>query len=226
MILPVDPSRYAAFLVVMAAMAWTPGPANIFAVATGMERGKRAALAAVAGMNLATALWYLAGALGLAALIARFPAAMQLIALAGAAYLIWLAIGAFRAAVSRRAASEPLKPSAGPRKGAAFLNGFAVQIANPKLIVMFVGVLPAFLDASRPAAPQLALLAAATIGWDVISMSAYGLGGAALSARMTEPRFRRGFSLVVGLLLSLAAALVIANNLGCGSALGGLRPGC
>ena len=39
-------------------------------------------------------------------------------------------------------------------------------------------------------------------------MSAYGLGGAALARRMAEPRFRRGFQVVVGVLLITAAALM------------------
>jgi len=46
---------------------------------------------------------------------------------------------------------------------------------------------------------------------DVLAMSAYGLGGAAIASRMTEPRFRRGFSVCVGLLL-LGAALLMATK--------------
>jgi threonine/homoserine/homoserine lactone efflux protein len=43
-------------------------------------------------------------------------------------------------------------------------------------------------------------------------MSAYGLGGAALSARMNEPAFRRGFALLVGVLLLAAAALILTRR--------------
>ena len=50
--LPVDPHLYAAFLGVMAVMAITPGPANLFAVATGMEKGRASALIGVVGMAL------------------------------------------------------------------------------------------------------------------------------------------------------------------------------
>jgi threonine/homoserine/homoserine lactone efflux protein len=49
MSLPVDPQLYLAFLGVMTVLAWTPGPANLFAVATGIQRGKKAALAGVVG---------------------------------------------------------------------------------------------------------------------------------------------------------------------------------
>ena len=45
--LPVDPARYATFLGVMAVMAATPGPANLFAIATGAQKGKGAALVGV-----------------------------------------------------------------------------------------------------------------------------------------------------------------------------------
>ncbi|HEY0052941.1 MAG TPA: LysE family translocator, partial [Caulobacteraceae bacterium] len=42
MALPVDPHLYLAFLAAMAVMAVTPGPANVFAVAIGMAKGRRA----------------------------------------------------------------------------------------------------------------------------------------------------------------------------------------
>ena len=53
-----------------------------------------------------------------------------------------------------------------------------------------------------------ALFALATVGMDMITMNAYGLGGAALARRMTAPGFRRGFDAAVGVLLLLAAALI------------------
>ena len=66
-----------------------------------------------------------------------------------------------------------------------------MQISNPKAILFFTAVLPPFLDPHRPLALQLACFACGTIGFDVISMSAYGLGGAALARKMAQPRFRR-----------------------------------
>ena len=209
MILPVDPQRFGLFLATMAVMAVTPGPANIFAVATGAQKGKAAALAGVAGMNAATLVWFGAAALGLGALVAAFPEVFRVVAVLGGLYVAWLGISALRGA---------LKGEAGPthavvRPGrSAFRDGFAVQIANPKAVLFFTAVLPPFLDVARPVVPQLALFALATVGLDAISMSAYGLGGAALSARMTEPRFRRGFGLFVGVLLLLAAVLILTRR--------------
>ena len=208
MALPVDPSLYLAFLGVMAVLAVTPGPANLFAVATGMQKGKRAALVGVAGLNTATLVWFAAAALGLSALIAAYPAVFRWLAYAGALYVAWLGVQSLRGALKAQAGGGPDHVLVRPGRS-AFVDGFVVQIANPKILLFFVAVLPPFLDLQRPAAPQLGMFAAATIGMDVLSMSAYGFGGAALSARTSEPRFRRGFATLVGVLLLSAAGLIL-----------------
>lgn len=206
--LPVDPHLYLVFLGVMAVMAVTPGPANLFAIATGMERGKKAVLIAVAGMNLATLVWFGAAALGLAALVTAFPEVFRWIAIVGALYVAWLGVSSIRSAFGPSTNDVSTEGRTHLRRP-AFVDGFLVQIANPKAVLFFTAVLPPFLDIDRPAAPQLALFAAAVIGMDVLTMSAYGLGGAVLARRMSEPRFRRGFGVFVGSLLLIAAVLIV-----------------
>jgi len=206
--LPVDPHLYGAFLGVMAVMAVTPGPANVFQVATGVERGKTAALLSVVGMNAATLVWFGAAALGLGALVAAFPQVFKLVAVGGALYVAWLGLKALRGAFANE--GQP-KDIVTVRDRSAIVNGFMVQIANPKAILFFTAVLPPFLDLNRPIVPQLVLFAMATISMDVLAMSAYGLGGAALARRLSEPRFRRGFGIFVGVLLLLAAVLIVSR---------------
>jgi threonine/homoserine/homoserine lactone efflux protein len=195
----------------MFVMAITPGPANLFAIATGMQKGKGAALLGVAGMNTATLVWFAAAALGLATLIATFPKAFHILAYAGAAYLVWLGLksilSGLKAAEGEHGADRQFRMGR-----SAFRDGFAVQIANPKILLFFTAVLPPFVDVQRPLVPQLVMFAAATIGMDLISMSAYGLGGAALSSRMNEPGFRKGFAIFVGVLLITAAALIVSRG--------------
>jgi len=208
--LPVDPSRYAAFLAVMAVMAVTPGPANLFAIATGVDKGRRGALLAMLGMNAATLVWFAAAAVGLGALVIAFPAMFRVLTWFGAAYLVGLGLKALWSA--RTPSAEGGLAHVLRRPGpSALRDGFAVQIANPKIVLFFSAVLPPFLDLHRPLPPQLVLFCAATVGMDVCTMSAYGLGGAALAHRMSEPRFRRGFSVFVGLLLITAATLIASR---------------
>lgn len=208
MVWPVDPHLYLTFLGVMAVMAVTPGPANLFSIANGIQRGPGGALMGVVGMNAATLVWFGAAALGLAALVEAFPQAFRLIAVGGALYVAWLGYQAWRGAF--RTAADPDAPVVKLGRS-ALVDGFMVQIANPKAVLFFTAVLPPFLDVGRPAAPQLALFAVATIGMDVLSMSAYGLGGAALARWMSRPGFRRGFSIFTGILLIAAAVLILSR---------------
>jgi threonine/homoserine/homoserine lactone efflux protein len=87
-----------------------------------------------------------------------------------------------------------------------------VQITNPKALVFFSAVLPPFIDPHQPFGPQLAVFAAANIAMDLVTMNAYGLGGSALAHRLSEPRFKRAFSLVVGVLLICASGLILLQH--------------
>ncbi|WP_269515093.1 LysE family translocator [Brevundimonas subvibrioides] len=210
MTLPVDPHLFWVFVGVMTVLAVTPGPANLFSVAAGIERGRRAALIAVLGMNTATLVWFGAAALGLGALVAALPQVFRVVAIGGALYVAWLGVSSLRGAFARQPEAALTEGRTHPRRP-AFVDGFLVQLANPKIVLFFSAVLPPFMDAERPAAPQLAVFACVVVGMDLITMSAYGLGGAALARRMSEPRFRRAFGVLVGVLLLLASVLIVSR---------------
>ncbi|MDO9336914.1 MAG: LysE family translocator [Caulobacter sp.] len=203
--LPVDPHKYIAFLGIMSVLAVTPGPANLFAIATGMHRGRGAVVRAVAGMSCATLVWFVGAAVGLSALIAAFPKVFHVLALAGAAYVAWLGLSSILSGI--RNAPDSQTPETHLERS-AFRDGFVVQLSNPKALLFFAAVLPPFVDLARPLPAQMATFAVAMVGMDMITMTAYGLGGAALAVFMTRPRFRRGFRLLVGALLIVAALLI------------------
>ena len=206
---PVDPTKYAAFLGAMAILAATPGPSNLFAIANGMSRGRKAVLLGVAGMNTATLIWYVAAALGLGALALAFPQAVKVLIVLGALYLVWLAYKSVKSGFDKTSAAighADIRPAR-----SAYWDGFMVQITNPKILLFFGAVLPPFLDFQRPLAAQFVMFAAATVGLDVIATTAYGFGGAALTRRMSDPGFRKGFSVAVAVVLVAAALLIVSR---------------
>jgi threonine/homoserine/homoserine lactone efflux protein len=205
MMFPVDPQKYLVFLGVMTVMSWAPGPANLFSVANGAQRGRQAAMLGVLGMNCGTLVWFVAAALGLGAVMAAFPLLFRGLAILGAVYLAWLGGRSLWAAWRDQAEASHGHVRLGP---SAFRDGLTVQITNPKALLFFTVVLPPFIDVHRPFMAQLVAFSAGVILMDGFSMTAYGLGGAALSARMTEPTFRRVFSAFVGCILLIAAVLI------------------
>jgi threonine/homoserine/homoserine lactone efflux protein len=182
-----------------------------------MHRGRAAVIRGVAGMSCATLVWFIGAALGLSALIAAFPQVFHVLALAGAAYVAWLGLSSILSGLRNDPDSETPQTHL---ERSAFRDGFAVQLSNPKALLFFTAVLPPFVDIARPLPAQMALFAAATIGMDMVTMTTYGLGGAALAVFMTRPRFRRAFRMLVGGLLILAAVLIALKGLGIGATSG------
>ncbi len=192
----------------MAILAATPGPSNLFAVANGMNRERRAVLLGVAGMNAATLLWYLAATLGLGALALAFPQAVKALIVLGALYLLWLAHRSLRSGFARNGG---LAHADIHKARSAFWDGFTVQATNPKILLFFGAVLPPFVDFRRPLPAQFVLFAVATVALDVTAATAYGFGGAALASRMANPRFRAGFGVAVAAVLTAAAGLIVSR---------------
>ena len=206
MVLPVDPARFSLFLGVMSVLAVTPGPAVLFSIANGVHRGVRGVGLGVLGIGVGSLVWFAAAGLGLGALMAAAPWLFVVLAWFGVAYLVWLGGGKLWAGLTGRAGFD-----AGGRVRAgraAFADGLAVQLANPKMVLFFSSILPPFLDLRRPLPPQLLLLAVAAVVLDAVGLGAYGLGGAALAERLRTPRGARIFAVVSGGLLLGAAGLI------------------
>src|SRR4051812_31721223 len=120
----------------MAVLAITPGPANVFSIANGMQRGKLAAVIGVFGMTSATLVWFIAASLGLGALVVAFPLVFHWVSIGGGLYVAWLGLKALiRAWRDEVEAVETVTTSKGKR--GAYVDGFMVQIANPKAVLFF-----------------------------------------------------------------------------------------
>ncbi|MFJ9117367.1 LysE family translocator [Streptomyces sp. NPDC102394] len=136
----VDMSSYAAFLVAAFALCVTPGPDMMFIVAMGGRGGPRTGVLAAAGVACAMFVHTVAAALGLSALFLSLPALYHALRWAGAAYLLYLAVKAFR---DRGTAAEEGGP-AEPGRRRAFWQGAVTNLLNPKVILFDVAFLPQF----------------------------------------------------------------------------------
>jgi threonine/homoserine/homoserine lactone efflux protein len=136
------------FLLFMAgalALNITPGPDMTFVLAQAAHRGTRAGLAAALGIGTGTLFHMTLAAFGLAALFVAFPLAFDVVRYAGAAYLIWIAVGMLR---------HPPRFSESRGDGAigtAFRQGVVTNIFNPKVAIFFIAFLPQFV--TRDAGP-------------------------------------------------------------------------
>lgn len=146
-------------------LALTPGPDNIFVLIQSAQHGWRAGVLIVIGLCLGVLVHTSAVALGLAAVILASPVAFTILKLFGAAYLMWLAWGAWNA--PSNAIALPCKTLAAstakgqwPSRSLAMVGrGMVMNLSNPKVLMFFLAFLPQFVNpAVGPVAPQIALL--------------------------------------------------------------------
>jgi threonine/homoserine/homoserine lactone efflux protein len=213
--LPVDPAKYAAFLVAMFFMAISPGPANLFFIRTGLSGSYSRVFAGVAGTNSASAMWFVASALGLQLLMTAFPLVFQVVAVLGGLYVGWLGIRTIRKAMDmdKEALGAELTTVAPVRtRWQTLREGFMVQALNPKMVLFLSAVLPPFVDIRRPMPAQMLVFAATTIGMDVVSMTSYGLGAVTLSRFLSHPRNRQRFDLGAGGILVMIGVIIVLHT--------------
>ena len=212
MTFPVDPSAYLGFFLLMVLMGLSPGPAILFCIRTGLAGQWQRVMSAVAGLNSATLVWFIACALGLHLIILHLPLVFHIIALLGGAYVIWMAYKTIKGAVSGEGGIDIGAANIETSNLNAFKDGFLIQFLNPKLILFFTAILPPFVDIHRPVPPQMVLFAASTLTIDGLAMSAYGLIAARLAHYLADPKLKRRFDMAVGCILGLIGMIVIYHS--------------
>jgi len=194
------------FIPAALALNLTPGNDMLFCLGQGMKSGPRAGIAASFGIAAGGMLHTLAAALGLAALLAAHPGAFEAIRWAGVAYLVWLAIQAFRSP------TPLLAPTAGMRNTPwrAFREAVVVNVLNPKVAVFILAFLPQFVDPARGSTfLQFLLLGVVfNIGGTVANLLVGIFAGRLSGWLASRAKAARGFQMFTGLIfLGLAARI-------------------
>lgn len=125
-----------------------PGPDSLLIMSRSATQGWRAGCMAVLGIGAGTFVHIFAAALGLSALLATSATAFTVVKLAGAAYILYMAVGLLRTK-RRDDTAEPLTlPHLPYRK--IFTRGFLTNVLNPKVALFFLAFVPQFVDIDAP----------------------------------------------------------------------------
>jgi threonine/homoserine/homoserine lactone efflux protein len=127
-------------------MVLIPGPNMIYLVSRSVTQGRRAGLLSLAGVACGFLVYLVAATAGVATVFAVVPALYTALKLAGAAYLLWLAFQAVRPGGRPVFALRAL-PADPP--GKLFTMGLVTNLLNPKIAILYVSLLPQFVDPAR-----------------------------------------------------------------------------
>lgn len=208
----IPPATLAAFFGASLLLALAPGPDNLFVLVESARHGRGAGLRVTLGLCTGLVVHTAAVACGLAALLSSSPAALALLKSAGALYLAWLALGAFRAAGPAVPGGEATASPSPPDGLALYRRGIVMNVTNPKVTLFFLAFLPQFASPARgPLELQVALLGAVFMLATLLVFGAVAVfAGASGRLLAGSPAARRALERVAGcVFLGLAVRLLL-----------------
>jgi threonine/homoserine/homoserine lactone efflux protein len=175
----IPPETLAVFFAAAVALALAPGPDNLFVLTQGALHGRVAGWLVTVGLCTGLIVHTAAVSLGVAALLKASPWAFTALTVAGAAYLLHLAWGAWRAGAMALDGQVPP-----PQSPAALVRrGIVMNVTNPKVAIFFLAFLPQFADPARGSVAMQVVLLGAVFGlaallvFGAIAWAAGQLGG-------------------------------------------------
>ena len=193
-----------------------PGPSVLFTISRALTYGRRTAVITVFGNTSGLFAQALLVSVGLGTLVERSILVFSVLKYAGAAYLIYLGVTAFR---HRRRLRDAMDAAVGDLEGICALrtirDGFIVGFANPKAIVLFSAILPQFVNRQAGHVPlQMALLALICTAVALVSDSAWGF--AAGTARAWFAKSPRRLEMIGGAgglaMIGLGTAVAVSGR--------------
>ncbi|KQG83998.1 threonine transporter RhtB [Acinetobacter baumannii] len=183
----------------------SPGAGAIASMSSGLNYGFRHGYWNAIGLQIALLIQIMIVAAGVGVLFATTPLAFQAVKWFGVAYLLYLAYLQWTAPVKDIEIQHEKKDKS---VSALQLNGFVVNISNPKAIVFLLAVLPQFLDLSKPQWIQYLIMAATMVTIDLIVMAGYtGLASKVLRL-LRSPKQQKYLNRGFAVMFSCAALLL------------------
>jgi threonine/homoserine/homoserine lactone efflux protein len=188
----------------------TPGPNMLYLVSRSVTQGRRAGLISLVGTGLGFLVYLVAAAAGIAAVFATVPLAYTALKIVGAGYLLWLAWTVLRPGAAPVFAVRTL-----PHDPARRLigMGFLTNLLNPKIAILYVSLLPQFVDPGRGSIAVQSLVLGSiqiAIALTVNALIVIGAGGLA-SVLARRPSWARVQRYAMGTVLGAFAVRMLAG---------------
>jgi len=207
-----DLSTMLAFAVACLVISVVPGPDMAFIMANGIARGRAAGVVAAAGMSTGIVGHTVAAALGLGMLLQAAPVALEAVRIAGAVFLVYLAITTLRSAKDV-ATTAPAK-FGGRSLRRTYVMATLVNLSNPKVVLFYVAFLPQFLtEGGWPAPAQFLVMGAILIVIGFAVDATVGFAAGTLSTVLVRrPAVQRWLNRVSAAIFGGLAVRLVADR--------------
>ncbi|MFM2486690.1 LysE family translocator [Celerinatantimonas yamalensis] len=181
----------------------TPGMCMTLSMTLGMTIGVKRTLWMMVGELIGVGTVAVAAVVGVAAIMFNYPLVFHILKYVGGAYLIYLGYQMWQAR-SKLTIALPNKQSCAARSRKTLaLQGWVTAIANPKGWAFMVSLLPPFIDANAPVAPQLSILVALILCTEFTCLMLYASGGKTLGQYLAHSGNLKWLNRISGSLMAL-----------------------
>ncbi|MBD3586998.1 LysE family translocator [Salinimonas sp. HHU 13199] len=135
------------FIIATLTLTLSPGPSNLYIVASTLSRGWQAGVSAALGMAIGSCIYVMLSAAGMSALVLSFPKTFLLIKVCGALYLIGLGWVTIRQANKGKTDAITTGYNDENTRENLLLQSLVVELTNPKTVLFFIAFLPQFTQA-------------------------------------------------------------------------------
>ncbi len=218
----VDWTLFVAFVAFAFTSAFTPGPNNFMLMSSGALFGFKKTIPHVMGVAVGFNFVMLAALLGMGVVIEAFPWLLIFVKVAGAAWLAWLGVKFFNAAIAHKQDKSPTsevksveKPEKSKRsRPFKFYEAVLFQWVNPKGLIMALAAAGAYVGISSDFKLRTLLICGTFFIMGVSSASTWAVAGSALNRLMSQGRSAIVLNIIMGLLLFATAAMILTAHTG------------
>lgn len=207
---------WVSFTIAAAVLAVAPGPDNLFVLLQSAMYGAKAGIFVTLGLCVGVFIQTLLAAFGVAAVVAASPTLLMIIQFAGAAYLLYLAWGAWRAPVG---SDDKADASNYPRltNFQLWRRGILMNITNPKVLIFFLAFFPQFIVKGATETQvmiQMLIMGMTFLVCTLVVFSAIAWCAGTLADRLRSPKVQtilNKVSAVIFTILAISTLLWKAN---------------
>ena len=205
------------FLVASSILAIAPGPDNLFVLLQSAMYGPKAGIMVTLGLCVGVLLQTFFAAFGVAAVVATSAVLLTIIKCLGAAYLSYLAWGAWHAPVMQGNQFDNQAKSSALTSFQLWRRGILMNITNPKVLIFFLAFFPQFLipgSTEESVMLQMLEMGITFLIVTIIVFSGIAWCAGTLADRIRSERFQHYLNKISAVIFIALAISTLAFNVG------------
>lgn len=205
----IDPATLLAFVLTAGAIVLSPGPDTVLILRYALNSGRNVGFATVLGVQIGLIGHTLLAVFGISVIIASSPVLFKIVAALGATYLAWIGIQGFRGTTLK---FDNQGPQISWKK--AMIDAMICNLLNPKVIILFLALLPNFVTPEKGQVPlQLIILALVLVIINVLWQAPLAWAADAVKAWLSRPRVQKTVNAATGAFLLFFSAMMLWEHL-------------